>query len=148
MKIEAKKDNEASRRKISDTPKVDSLWVSILAGLATMAVPLFTQYWHFIALSFPVSAFWRCFAALRSVICVDLWGLEKLASAFGTILLFMGVGALVGSPIAASIKDWSGNFDISFYAMGVLMTLSGLNCIPLRKLRVWELQKYGEGVKD
>ncbi|CAJ0954180.1 unnamed protein product, partial [Mesorhabditis belari] len=134
--------------KISDSPKVDSLWVSnaglILAGLATMAVPLFTQYWHFIAFCFPFAFGVACFAALRSVICVDLWGLEKLSSAFGTLLLFMGVGALVGSPIAASIKDWSGNFDISFYVMGVLMTLSGLICIPLRKLRAWELQKYGE----
>jgi hypothetical protein len=41
-----------------------------------------------------------CFAALRSVICVELLGLAQLTSAFGILLLFMGFAALLGTPIA------------------------------------------------
>uniref|UniRef100_A0A0K0D526 MFS domain-containing protein n=1 Tax=Angiostrongylus cantonensis TaxID=6313 RepID=A0A0K0D526_ANGCA len=79
-----------------------------------------------------------CFAALRSVICVDLFGLAKLSNAFGILLTFMGFGAIVGSPLAAFMKDITGNFDVSFYIMGCLMTTSGAMCMPLRKIRMRE----------
>lgn len=39
------------------------------------------------------------FASLRSIIVVDLLGLEKLTNAFGLLLLFQGVAATVGSPL-------------------------------------------------
>ena len=40
------------------------------------------------------------FVGLTSVICVDLFGLDKLTNAFGLLLLFQGVASLVGPPIA------------------------------------------------
>lgn len=45
-----------------------------------------------------------CFSALRSLIAVDLMGLEKLTNAFGILMLFQGLAAVVGSPIAGKNK--------------------------------------------
>jgi len=42
------------------------------------------------------------FASLRSIIVVDLLGLEKLTNAFGLLLLFQGVAATVGAPLAGN----------------------------------------------
>lgn len=41
-----------------------------------------------------------CFSALRSIIVVDLLGLDKLTNAFGILLLFQGIAAVIGSPLA------------------------------------------------
>ncbi|VDM22200.1 unnamed protein product [Wuchereria bancrofti] len=92
---------------ISDLPKIDPLFVHnlgiIIGGLATCIVPLLTQYWMYV-----------------------------LSNAFGMMMLCMGIAALIGPPLAALFKDLSGNFDLSFYLMGSLLTLSGVLCIPLR----------------
>lgn len=45
-----------------------------------------------------------CFSALRSIIVVDLLGLDKLTNAFGILLLFQGVAAVIGSPLAGKIS--------------------------------------------
>ncbi|KAE9413257.1 hypothetical protein Angca_006266, partial [Angiostrongylus cantonensis] len=127
---------------IADRPQVDALLVSnvalMVAGIATCMVPFFTEFWHFIVFCIPFATGVACFAALRSVICVDLFGLAKLSNAFGILLTFMGFGAIVGSPLAAFMKDITGNFDVSFYIMGCLMTTSGAMCMPLRKIRMRE----------
>lgn len=39
------------------------------------------------------------------------------------------------------MKDYTGNFDTSFYVMGALMTISGAMCIPLGGLRKRELAR-------
>ncbi|GMR45268.1 hypothetical protein PMAYCL1PPCAC_15463, partial [Pristionchus mayeri] len=130
---------------IADRPQADALLVSsvalTLAGASTMAVPFFTAYWMFIAYCIPFAVGAACFAALRTVVCAELFGLEKLSSAFGVLLMFMGIGALVGSPAAALLSDLSGNFDLSFYVMGGLMALSGVILFPLRRLAVRENEK-------
>ncbi|GMS94951.1 hypothetical protein PENTCL1PPCAC_17126, partial [Pristionchus entomophagus] len=135
---------------IADRPQADALLVSsvalTLAGIATMAVPLFTAYWMFIAYCFPFAVGAACFAALRTVVCAELFGLEKLSSAFGVLLMFMGVGATVGSPIAALISDISGDFNLSFYVMGALMALSGIILFPLRRLAQRENDKEEEKI--
>jgi hypothetical protein len=41
-----------------------------------------------------------CFASLRSILIVELMGLDKLTNAFGLLLLFQGVAAAIGSPVA------------------------------------------------
>lgn len=46
--------------------------------------------------------FLAVFASLRSILVVDLLGLEKLTNAFGLLLLFQGVAATVGAPLAGN----------------------------------------------
>uniref|UniRef100_A0A0R3S4N6 MFS domain-containing protein n=1 Tax=Elaeophora elaphi TaxID=1147741 RepID=A0A0R3S4N6_9BILA len=121
---------------ISDLPKVDPLFVHnlgiIVGGIATCIVPLLTYYWMYIVYAVLFAWSVACFSSLRAIICIELLGLEKLSNAFGMMMLCMGVATLIGPPIAALLKDLSGNFDLSFYVMGTLLTLSGVLCIPLR----------------
>lgn len=41
-----------------------------------------------------------CFSSLRTIICIELLGLEKLSNAFGMMTLCMGIAALIGPPFA------------------------------------------------
>src|SRR5258708_1133057 len=41
-----------------------------------------------------------CLATLRSIIIVDLHGLEKLTPAFGLLLLPQGIATIIGTPFA------------------------------------------------
>jgi len=45
------------------------------------------------------------FISLRSIVIVDLLGIEKLTNAFGLIALFQGIVALVGSPISGKFPQ-------------------------------------------
>ncbi|CUR30012.1 MFS domain-containing protein [Caenorhabditis elegans] len=56
-------------------------------------------------------------------------------------MVFMGIGAVVGGPIAAQIKDITGNYDISFYVMGIIFAFSGVMTIRLPELKAWEESK-------
>lgn len=98
------------------------------------------------------------FASLRSIITERLLGMANLTSAYGLLMLFMGLAALVGSPIAGALADATGsppfcscrngmvdqlathpgNYDASFYVMGILVALSGLISFPLLRLSQWE----------
>ncbi|EFO28173.1 hypothetical protein LOAG_00306 [Loa loa] len=124
---------------ISDLPKVDPLFVHnlgvISGGIATCIVPLLTQYWMYMVYTIPFAWSVACFSSLRPIICIELLGLEKLSNAFGMMMLCMGIAVLIGPPLAALFKDLSGNFDLSFYVMGALLTLSGVLCIPLRRIK-------------
>ncbi|XP_029662199.1 uncharacterized protein LOC115234926 isoform X3 [Formica exsecta] len=78
------------------------------------------------------------FASLRSILVVDLLGLEKLTNAFGLLLLFQGVAATVGAPLAGAFMDATGSYDASFYLSGSLMLVSAVICYPLKRINMWE----------
>lgn len=69
-------------------------------GLATM----FSGFLPSIGGQFAYTAIFgvtcACFSALRSIIVVDLLGLDKLTNAFGILLLFQGIAAVIGTPLA------------------------------------------------
>lgn len=54
-----------------------------------------------------------CLSALRSIIVVDLLGLDKLTNAFGIILLFQGIAAVIGSPLAGEFRSNRFQFSVS-----------------------------------
>lgn len=74
-------------------------------------------------------------------------GLEKLTNAFGILMLFQGIAAVMGGAIAASLKDLTNSFDCSFYFAGTLMTISALLCYPLTWVNQWEKQRAEQKVK-
>lgn len=84
------------------------------------------------------------FATLRSVITVQLLGLEKLTSAFGLLLLFQGLAVTIGSPIAGWFFDITGSYDYSFYLAGSAIALSGIMCYPLNAISRWEQRIFNE----
>ncbi|XP_053697939.1 monocarboxylate transporter 12-like [Sabethes cyaneus] len=79
-----------------------------------------------------------CFSALRSILVVDLMGLEKLTNAFGILCLFQGLAAAIGAPIAGFFTDLTGSYNASFYISGALITISAVLCYPLSMVNRWE----------
>ncbi|XP_058451669.1 monocarboxylate transporter 12 isoform X2 [Malaya genurostris] len=79
-----------------------------------------------------------CFSALRSILVVDLMGLEKLTNAFGILCLFQGLAAAIGAPIAGFFTDLTGSYNVSFYISGALITISAILCYPLSYVNKWE----------
>ncbi|CAG2101592.1 unnamed protein product [Medioppia subpectinata] len=86
-----------------------------------------------------------CFATLRSVITVELLGLERLTNAFGLLLMFQGIAVTIGSPIGGWFFDITGSYDNSFYLSGSAIALSGIMCFPLSAISKWEKGKPGFG---
>lgn len=116
---------------------VNNMFISV-GGLVTIfsGVSLTEGYQFFYAASFGLSI--SVFASLRSILVVDLLGLEKLTNAFGLLLLFQGVAATVGAPLAGAFMDATGSYDASFYLSGSLILLSAIICYPLKRVNTWE----------
>lgn len=87
-----------------------------------------------------------CFASLRSIIVVELLGLEKLTNAFGLLLLFQGIAAAIGAPVAGAFMEATGSYDASFYLSGSLILASAVICYPLNYINTWEKQKNKESI--
>uniref|UniRef100_T1H2F2 Major facilitator superfamily (MFS) profile domain-containing protein n=1 Tax=Megaselia scalaris TaxID=36166 RepID=T1H2F2_MEGSC len=89
---------------LSSFPSVSPLLLNNIAitagGVYTFfsGVSLSSAYQYGFAAVFGVCI--ACFSALRSIIAVDLMGLEKLTNAFGFLMLFQGIAAIIGAPIA------------------------------------------------
>ncbi|KAL6444681.1 hypothetical protein ACFW04_002041 [Cataglyphis niger] len=116
---------------------VNNMFISV-GGLVTIlsGISLTEGYQFFYAASFGLSI--SVFASLRSILVVDLLGLEKLTNAFGLLLLFQGVAATVGAPLAGAFMDATGSYDASFYLSGSLILVSAVICYPLKRINMWE----------
>lgn len=109
-----------------------------IGGIATLLSGISTAdgYLFFYSAVFGLAT--ACFASLRSLIIVDLLGLERLTNAFGLTLLFQGVAAAIGSPLAGAFMEATGSYDASFYLSGGLILASAVILYPLGKLNAWE----------
>ncbi|XP_017018901.1 monocarboxylate transporter 14 [Drosophila kikkawai] len=130
---------------ISSFPSVKPLWLNNFAltagGIATIfsgVVINSASQWTF-ALFFGVCI--ACFSALRSLIAVELIGLEKLTNAYGFLMLFQGLAATVGTPIAGSLYETTKSYDMAFYFAGGLILLSAFLCYPLTCVSRWEQRR-------
>ena len=70
--------------------------------------------------------FFMTFFMLRSVVLVELVGLDNLTSAYGLISLFDGIGTIIGAPISGFLGDSVGRFDVTFYIASRFFILSSL----------------------
>ncbi|XP_063891500.1 monocarboxylate transporter 3 [Helicoverpa armigera] len=127
---------------VSSMPKVSPLLVTNIAltvgGISTMMSNIsFSPYYQFlycVLFGFSVA----CFAALRSIVVVEYLGLERLTNCYGLFLLFQGIGALIGAPIAGMLYDATESYDVSFYVSGGFILLSAVMCYPIRRINNWE----------
>lgn len=130
---------------VSSMPKVSPMWVTNIAltmgGLATMlsncSFDVYFQYGYCAVFGLSVA----CFAALRSIVVVEYLGLERLTNCFGLFLLFQGLGALIGAPIAGMLYDATASYDVSFYVSGGFILLSALMCYPIDRINKWEKER-------
>uniref|UniRef100_A0A1Q3F8J6 Putative monocarboxylate transporter n=1 Tax=Culex tarsalis TaxID=7177 RepID=A0A1Q3F8J6_CULTA len=112
-----------------------------MGGIATMTSGIYiTEVYQFTyAAIFGLAI--ACFSALRSILVVDLMGLEKLTNAFGILCLFQGLAAAIGAPIAGFFTDLTGSYNASFYISGALITISAILCYPLNIVNQWEKKR-------
>lgn len=61
----------------------------------------------------------------KSVIIVDMLGAQNMASSFGMLICFQGVGSGIGPPLSGFFKDIFGSFTEVFYLGGSIMTIAG-----------------------
>ncbi|XP_054165081.1 monocarboxylate transporter 14-like [Oppia nitens] len=135
---------------ISDRPQVNALLINNVAltigGLATILSPIICNTYVTLMIYSAIFGFSiACFAALRSVITAEMLGLDRLANAFGLLLMFQGIAVTIGSPIAGWFFDITGSYDYSFYLSGSAIALAGIMCFPLSAISRWERQKPGFG---
>lgn len=127
---------------ISDKPWADcilinTVWLTI-TGVLTMFVPFYNVYAGLVAYAVLFGCGIAVFVSLRSIIVVELLGIDKLTNSFGLLILCQGLSTFIGSPIAGALFDATGNYLASFYLAGAVILLSGLICLPLRRLSRWE----------
>ena len=128
-----------------------------------MLIPFGTSFLHYAIYCVFFAIGVACFGALRSIIVVEIFGLEKLTSAFGILLLYMGIAAFVGPSFAGKIDDYfkknhivfsaflktmTKDFKYSFIVMGGLMMTSGLIALPLRQINAWEQRRSKRTVNE
>lgn len=124
---------------IADRPWTDVLHLNngalILAGAASVYCAFCDSY---AMLCVYAAGFGFCiavFVSLRSVLLVELLGLDLLTKSFGILILFQGIATMVGAPIAGKLLDTTGSVKGCFIMAGVLLMVSGLLGIPLKCLK-------------
>ncbi|XP_067131694.1 monocarboxylate transporter 12-B-like isoform X2 [Centruroides vittatus] len=115
---------------LSDRPNVSALFVNnvclFLSGVCIFIMPFCQDYVSIVLICVVFGLFVSAYICLTSIILVNLLGLDKLTNAFGLLSLFRGGSCMIGPPLAGSISDWTGNYNISFYVSGILLIISSL----------------------
>ncbi|KAK7499882.1 hypothetical protein BaRGS_00008973 [Batillaria attramentaria] len=124
---------------IADRPWTNVLHLNngalMLAGGATILCAFVESY---PLLCIYAAGFGFCiavFVSLRSVLLVELLGLDLLTKSFGILILFQGIATMVGAPIAGRLLDTTGSVKGCFIMAGVLLMVSGLLGLPLKCLK-------------
>lgn len=127
---------------VSDKSWADCLLINnialIIAGGTTAFVPFYKLYGILITYSILFGIGIAAFVSLRSIIMVELMGIEKLSSSFGLVVLCQGMSSFLGPPVTGSLADQTGDYSITFYIAGASLAMAGIICIPLRRISKWE----------
>lgn len=66
---------------------------------------------------------------------MDLLGLDKLTNAFGLLILFRGAAAIIGSPLAGAVYDYTKSYDWPFFMAAVFFLLSAITSFMAAPLK-------------
>lgn len=141
---------------ISDQKWANCLMINyislLVGGISTVLVPYCYSYEQLSAYCFVYGMCIAAFISLRSIIMVELLGIDKLTNAFGLVIMSQGISSFFGSPIAGLLSDWYGSYNATFYMGGGTLIAAGLLCIPLHTVSKWEKaresKKNGEEKND
>lgn len=99
---------------------------SVLSGVATLAIPLCSEFTALAVCASMFGFFSACLGALLPDVIIRLVGKQQLSSGYGIILLFESAGSIVGGPLAGLLFDYTLIYDYSFYMAGSLLMCAGV----------------------
>uniref|UniRef100_A0A3Q0KRH5 Putative monocarboxylate transporter n=1 Tax=Schistosoma mansoni TaxID=6183 RepID=A0A3Q0KRH5_SCHMA len=130
---------------LSDQPWANVLYINnislVTSGLLTSLVPLITVYGGLIGYSCLYGLSISAFISVRTILIVQVLGLDRLTNAFGYMLLFQAFAYIGAPPAFGAMYDRFKNFNLIFILGGLSVLISGLLCFPLAKLAKWENRK-------
>ncbi|KAG8181256.1 hypothetical protein JTE90_013027 [Oedothorax gibbosus] len=103
-----------------------------VSGISVLFIPFCFSYASIVAVCSIFSMFVSAYISLTSIILVEMVGLDRLTNSFGLLSLFRGTSSILGPPLAGSVYDWTGSYDIPFYLAGSLLISSGICTFLLR----------------
>ncbi|XP_045199293.2 monocarboxylate transporter 12-like [Mercenaria mercenaria] len=95
-------------------------------GIVCMIMPSIEGFGGFAAIAACYGIFTGTYVAQKSVVVVDVLGLEKMTSSFGLLLGFQGIGSLVGPTVSGLFRDIFGSYNEAFYFGGLGIFFGGL----------------------
>ncbi|XP_065074519.1 uncharacterized protein chk isoform X2 [Ochlerotatus camptorhynchus] len=114
----------------------DQPWINVtktymicmfMCGISIVLMPLLVS--NYATMAMLCGLFGFTFASTFSftpIILVRLVSLDDFTIAYGLCLLVQGIGSLIGPPLAGLMYDLTETWDISFYAAGFFIFLSGI----------------------
>ncbi|VVC31577.1 Hypothetical protein CINCED_3A004850 [Cinara cedri] len=124
---------------VADFPRVDSLFLNniclLISTVAVAATPFCMTYAHFVIMAIFFGIAVSGYISLTSIILVDLLGLDKLTNAFGLLILFRGAAAIIGSPLAGAVYDWTKSYDLAFFMAAVFFLISAITSFMAAPLK-------------
>ena len=94
---------------LGDKPYINALLLynafTSVAGVGTMAVPLFTSYMALTIYCGVFGFFISANYALTTIILVNLFGMDRLTNAYGIVMLAEGVANVIGPPLAGKAVE-------------------------------------------
>ncbi|KAI3365137.1 hypothetical protein L3Q82_010105 [Scortum barcoo] len=108
---------------------VDSILLCALtvgaSGLGVLLIPLTRSYLDLQVLSV-VLGFMNGNWTLTPYVTTKLVGVDKLTEAHGILMLFGGVGLMLGPPVVGCFYDFTQSYDVAFYLSGSCMMAGSL----------------------
>ena len=72
-------------------------------GIISMIVPMVSSFQGYSVIAVTYGVLMGCYTSQKTVIVVDVIGVEKMAASFGLLLLFQGVGSLIGPTFSGKV---------------------------------------------
>ena len=120
-------------RYLKPNPILFSSMTMILLGTCYVSYPLCSTYKCYVAVTSVYGLVISSVDMLIPFIVLDLFDAEKLDEGFGLVMLTKALIPLWGSPISGALRDWTGNYDLSFYTAGCALFIGGcINVIVYR----------------
>jgi hypothetical protein len=122
----------------------------ILAGVSCLLVVF--------CVSYPIMCLFAAFfglciatwISLTSIVLCDLLGLQRLTNAFSLLTMTRGIATTIGSPMAGSLFDLTGDYNSPFYLGGTSLIVGGTLCslLHLACCRNGRVKNSGQSMGD
>ncbi|CAG9858508.1 unnamed protein product [Phyllotreta striolata] len=130
---------------MSTSPKIDAMvltWFTLLlGGFAVLAAAYARALISYVVMVVTFGFCVASFSTLRTVLLVDIVGLENLTNSFGISILFYGVAVFVGVPLSANLVAAYGTYRYCFMLAGAVIFSSGIILLPVNRINRYERNK-------